>query len=199
MNLQSLRGPLGWSVASVAVILIFSVYTISTIASPFFSSSSLLNNDSKTSALVDTYNMQVAVDISRFNGRSAFFNPIRIAPPTPPTPPVVKDVPAPPPVFTPPPGPPPAPATYTGPPLIAIIGEEAWFRTSGSGAGTVIRLKIGEEQDGLKLIDTTLPSMVTVEHRRGEYVIDLFSSEEPFFREDPPPVVSDSFLEEIEG
>ena len=165
MNMQSLRGPLGWSIASVAVIFIYCVYAITTVASPFFSSSTLHTNDSKTSALVDTYNMQVAVDISRFNGRSAFFNPIRIAPPTPPPPPVVKDVPTPPPVIATPPGPPPAPTTYTGPPLIAIIGEEAWFRTSGSGPGTVIRLKIGEEQDGLKLVKTALPSMVTVEHR----------------------------------
>jgi hypothetical protein len=86
-----------------------------------------------------------------------------------------------------------------GPPLIAIIGDEAWFRSSGTGSNAVIRLTVGEEQDGLKLIKTTLPSMVTVEHRRGEYVIDLFSSDEPFFREDPPPIVSDSFLEEVEG
>ena len=52
-----------------------------------------------------------------------------------------------------------------GPPLIAIIGTEAWFRVSGSGANPVIRLLVGEEQDGLKLVGTTLPSMVTVEHR----------------------------------
>ena len=85
-----------------------------------------------------------------------------------------------------------------GPALIAIIGDEAWFR-GGSGPDVVIRLKAGEEQDGLKVVKTTPPAIVTVEHRRGEYDINLFSNEEPFFRDDSPPVVQDAFLEEVEG
>ena len=200
MKARTLRGPLGWSIVSFAVILVFCIYAVFTISSPFFSTATINKSESKTNTLVEMYNKQVAVDIARFNGRSAFFKPIRIAPPTPPPSQAVETIPTPQPVITtPPPGPPPPPATYMGPQLIAIIGDEAWFRSSGTSSEAVIRLKIGEEKDGLKLVKTTLPSMVTVEHRRGEYVIDLFTNDEPFFRQDPPPIVSDSFLKEVEG
>ena len=96
------------------------------------------------------------------------------------------------------PGPPPAPSTYMGPELIAIIGDEAWFRGSGIGSGAVIRLRAGNEKDGLKVVSTTLPSMVTVEYRRGVYEIDLFVVEEPFFLEQAPPAPDTSFLKEVD-
>lgn len=201
MDAQTLRGPLGWSLVSIIAILLFCVYGALTIISPLLQQGATESVNAKISPLVEKYDHYVAVDIARFNGRSAFFKPIRIAPPEPPRREVVQ-TPDPEPVVTSPvidSGPPPAPAIYTGPDLIAIIGEEAWFRGSGSGPEAVIRLKVGEEQDGLKLVKTTPPAMVSVEHRRGEYEIDLFSSEEPFFREDAPPVAQDSFLEEIEG
>jgi hypothetical protein len=104
-----------------------------------------------------------------------------------------------PPVIPEEPKPIPPPPTYTGPPLIAIIGQEAWFRGSGSGNTPVIRLKVGEEQNGLKLIETMPPAQVIVKHRRGEYPINLFDYNETFFRQDPPPVAVDSFLEEVDG
>jgi hypothetical protein len=200
MNPQSLQGPLGWSVASIIAILAFAFYAAMTIASPIFQNGATDTTTTNTDSLVEKYNMYVAVDIARFNGRSAFFKPIRIAPPTPPQPPTPPD-----PIveeeaiveYVPPA--PTAPPSYMGPPLIAIIGSEAWFRLGGTGANPVIRLLVGEEQDGLTLVSTTLPSMVTVEHRTGIYEIDLFSTEEPFFRQDPPPFASDSFLEEVEG
>jgi hypothetical protein len=140
------------------------------------------------------------MDIARFNGRSAFYIPIRIARPAPPAPKKEEVIPEPEPRVIPEePKPIPPPATYTGPPLIAIFGQEAWFRGSGSGVSGVIRLKVGEEQDGLKLIETTPPLIATVEHRRGKYPIHLFEDKEPFFRQDPAPVASDSFLEEVDG
>lgn len=199
MNSQSLRGPLGWSLASIVVILAFCLYAVFTIASPFLQQGRVENNASKTTPLVEKYNQFVGVDIARFNGRSAFFQPIRIAPPTPPKKEIVV-VPEPEDSITVPipVGPPPAPIDYMGPTLIAIIGDEAWFR-GGTGTDAVIRLKAGEEQDGLKVVKTTPPAMVTVEHRRGEYDLNLFSNEEPFFRDEAPPVVQDTFLEEVEG
>ena len=79
MEQQTLRNPLGWSIASIIVILLFCAYAIATVASP------LLNQGkadapitSKTDSLVEKYNNHVAIDIARFNGRSAFFNPIQI-------------------------------------------------------------------------------------------------------------------------
>jgi hypothetical protein len=194
----TLRGPLGWSIASIIVIILFCAYAITTVASPLMNQRAVSTpTTSKTDQLVQKYNQQIAVDIARFNGRSAFFTPIQIPvyrepPPTPkidPTPaPEEKIVDL---------GPPPPPPTYMGPSLIAVMGEEAWFR--GTGSDSVIRLKVGEEQDGLKVIKTSPPSIVTVEHRGGEYPIDLFTNDEPFFRQDAPPVMSDNFLEEVES
>ena len=201
MDTQSLRGPLGWSLASVVVICVVVLYGAIEVVSPMFQAQGDVASESQTMPLVEKYNQFVALDIARFNGRSAFFNPIRIAPPTPPKKeeppepeePIVKNE------EVEDPGPPPPPIDYLGPPVIAIIGDEAWFRGSGSGSDAVIRLTAGEEQNGLKLVKTTPPAMVTVEHRRGIYDIDLFDTNEPFFREDAPPVVQDGFLEEVEG
>jgi len=201
MGSQTLKGPLGWSIASLLAILVFCIYAIISIASPFLQGNASEDSENKTASLVNKYDHYVAVDIARFNGRSAFFQPIRIAAPPPPIPRDPVPPPDPekelaPPV---PVGPPPAPATYMGPPLIAIIGDEAWFRGSGSGPDAVIRLRAGEEQNGLKLVKTTPPAMVIVQHRTGEYPLNLFNHEEPFFRQDAPPNPNDDFLEEVEG
>ena len=201
MNSQTLRGPLGWSLGSIAVILLFCIYAVFILATPFFHQGVGKKSTSKTASLVEKYNHYIGVDIARFNGRSAFFIPIRIAPPPAPKPEFV-EAPEPEEIITDSvvdSGPPPAPPIYTGPDLIAIIGDEAWFRGSGSGPDAVIRLKAGEELDGLKVVKTTPPAMVIVEHRRGEYPLNLFSSEEPFFLEEAPPVAQDTFLEEVEG
>lgn len=201
MGSQTLKGPLGWSIASLLVILVFCLYAVYTIAAPFIQGGASEAGANKTASLLDKYDHYVAVDIARFNGRSAFFQPLRIAPPTPPPPIKEPTPPDPEKKLTPPApvGPPPAPATYMGPPLIAIIGDEAWFRGSGSGSDAVIRLRAGEEQNGLKLVTTTPPAMVIVQHRTGEYPLNLFSSEEPFFMQDAPPIPNDDFLEEVEG
>src|SRR5207244_2317387 len=81
----------------------------------------------------------------RFNGRSAFFKP----PPKPQPKPIIVDAPpAPPP---PDPGPPPPPATYTGPNLLALMGDEAWFKPPTTADKTMV-LRTGEEKSGVKLI-----------------------------------------------
>jgi len=199
MNSQTLRGPLGWSLASIAFILVFCIYAITTVSTPLLQQQNPATDVSKTEPLVNQYNESVAVDIARFNGRSAFFKPIRIIvhrepPPPPPPPPSPtgeeepKEDPVP---FVDP--------VYRGPTLIAIIGDEAWFRGNGTGPDSVIRLRVGDEQSGLTLVKTTLPSMVTVQYRLGKYEIDLFTTEEPFFRQDPAPVSSETFLEAVEG
>jgi hypothetical protein len=193
----SLKGPLGWSVASVLVICIFAVYAGSTLVAPLLSGDLRDSKDTQTGDLLKAYDEYAQVDIERFNGRSAFYNPISIIPPRP----IVNEEPeeeAPTePVEIIPTGPPAAPSNYTGPPLIAIIGEEAWFRSTGTSP--VIRLREGEEKDGLKLVKTMQPSSVKVEHRRGEYDVPLFTNEEPFFREEPPTVSEDKFFEEVES
>jgi hypothetical protein len=198
ITLDKLKGPLGWSIAALIVLFVFLCIAFAAIISPFFAQAGDTPSNSRMVALVVQYDENNAADIARFNGRSAFFKPIRIARPTPPPPPKIEvaDLPPPPPPA--PVGPPPAPATYTGPKLIAIIGNEAWFR-NGSGSSPVIRLQMGEEKDGLKLLSTLEPTMVKVQHRRGTYEIDLFSADEPFFREEPLPSSTHDFFKEVEG
>ncbi len=198
MEQQTLRGPLGWSIASIIVILLFCAYAIITVASPLLRQAKAdAPKTSMTDSLVERYNNNVAVDIARFNGRSAFFNPIQIAIRREPTKQPSREIVPEPEEIIVTRGPDPAPLTYMGPPLIAIIGDEAWFR--GGGSDSVIRLKSGEELDGLKVISTTPPSTATVEHRTGVYPLNLFTNEEPFFSQEPPSVISEGFLEEVEG
>ena len=195
MNSTDFKGPLGMSIAAILVIAVFICLVLANIASPIMMQSQEVSV-SDTNSLVTEYGNLVAADIAKFNGRSAFFKPIPIprarpepkdpATPPPPPPPV--------PVNT---GPPPAPSTYLGPPMIALIGDEAWFRGSGSGIDSVIRVKVGEEKEGIKLVSTQEPTRATVQYRRGEYELDLFTYEEPFFEEDAPPLSEPDFLEEI--
>ena len=198
INLPKLRGPMSWSVLSLIAMCTYAIFAISTAFSPLFNPSTHTTSQSQTTSLLERHADLIAIDVARFEGRSAFFKPVRkAAPPPPPPPPPVAAVdntpkePAPPP-------PPPVPSTYMGPELIAIIGDEAWFRGSGSGAGAVMRLKAGSEMDGLKVVSTTQPSMVTVEYRRGVYEIDLFVAEEPFFLNEAPALPDTSFLKEVD-
>jgi hypothetical protein len=196
INLSKFQGPISWSIISILVILTYGMISIANSFSPLLERSSETTDDSQAKALLDQHDMLITMDIARFEGRSAFFKPIRKAPPPPPPPPTstVEEEP----VDSGPPPPPPAPSTYMGPELIAIIGDEAWFRGSGNGAEAVMRLKAGSEQDGLKVVSTSLPSMVTVEYRRGVYKIDLFVVEEPFFLQEVPNLPDTSFLIEID-
>lgn len=196
IDLTKLRGPMSWSVLSLIAILTYAIFAISTAFSPIFDRSIHIDDQSQESSLLEQHANLMLMDVARFEGRSAFFKPVRKAmpPPPPPSPAPVDDTPKEPP----PPILPPVPQTYMGPELIAIIGDEAWFRGSGSGAGAVMRLKAGSEMDGLKVVSTTQPSMVTVEYRRGVYEIDLFVVEEPFFLEEAPPVPDTSFLKEVD-
>jgi hypothetical protein len=200
IDTSKLKGPLGLSILSIVVLLVLGINGISSIVTPFFGSSSSMSASSATDTLLKQHDDYQAMNIARFNGRSAFFKPIRIAIATPPPPPpqekndtpmVPKEI-----II---PGPPPAPSSYMGPALIAIIGDEAWFKGSGTGPDAVLRIKTGEESEGVKVVSTSSPSIVTVEHRLGVYSIHLFENEETFFREEPLPPTANDFLEEVEG
>ena len=198
IDISKFRGPLSWSVLSLLVIVVYGIIAVTNSLSPLLQRTASEVEDTQTTALLAMHDDMITTDVSRFKGRSAFFKPVRKAPPPPPPPPPrpVDDNPGTP---VPDPGPPPAPATYMGPELIAIIGDEAWFRGTGSGVEAVIRIQSGEETNGLKVVSTALPSMVTVEYRRGVYEIDLFSTEEPFFLKEPPPTPETGFLKEVDS
>ncbi|MDP6541509.1 MAG: hypothetical protein QF444_04970 [Phycisphaerales bacterium] len=193
---SKLRSPISWSIVSLLVIVAYGLVAITNSLSPIFHQSRNDPVDSQTNSLLSMHDDLLAIDVERFEGRSAFFKPVLKAPPPPPPPPR-QEVAETPPQDIPDPGPPPPPATYLGPELIAIIGDEAWFRGSGSGEDVVIRLQAGEEKDGLKVVSTTIPSMVTVEYHRGVYELDLFSLDESFFLEHPPPSPETGFLKEV--
>ncbi|HIA71742.1 MAG TPA: hypothetical protein EYO01_03440 [Phycisphaerales bacterium] len=199
IDTSKLKGPLGLSILSIAVLLVLGIIGISSIVSPLFGRSNSMVNSTTSNTLLKQHESYIAMDIARFNGRSAFFKPIRIAVPLPPPPPPIEnDTPEVPDTII-EQGPPPAPANYMGPALIAIIGDEAWFKGSSSGPDSVLKIKIGEESQGIKVISTSAPSLVTVEHRRGIYPIHLFESSEDFFREEALPPTSNDFLQEVEG
>ncbi len=97
----------------------------------------------------------------RFDGRSMYAlptPPVRRPPPPPPRPPEPPK---------PPPGPPPAPASYTGPAPTAIVGDFVYF-----GA---LRVRLGEERDGIKVVSIDAPYSIKVEHMRGTYTVPFWS------------------------
>lgn len=193
---NSLKGPLGRSLISITLMITFGILFLINVVSPLLDTSKEVE-ETQTDSLISQHDIYVAIDIARFNGRSAFFKPIRKAPP----PKRHEPIPEPPeeiPTRVVDPTPLPPDPEYRGPPLIAIIGEEAWFRGTGTGIDSVIRLKIGEEDNGLTLVATAEPATATVRYRRGEYQIDLFSHEESFFTLDVPVTKTHDFLEEVD-
>ena len=129
IDLSKFRGPLVWSTISLFVLCVYGILGVTRSLSPLFHQSIDSQTDSQTSTLLAKHDDFLELDVARFQGRSAFFKPLRKAPPPPPPPkrvdPIVDEP-------EPDPGPPPAPLTYMGPDLIAIIGDEAWFSHSAS-------------------------------------------------------------------
>ena len=131
---------------------------------------------------------------SRFDGRSVFHTP----PPTPrpvPRRPVERDPdPDPEPVYV-DPGP---PAVYQGPSLVAIIGNEAWFKPPREG-DNVLQIPIGEAREGVELVSINSIFGVTVRYRDGEYDVSLFDQWNPEapFKETPTPAGAVPGLEDV--
>ena len=80
---NTLKGPMGWSIASIAVIGVFCVVAISTILTPLLAISDEVVANSQSHTLIETHDEYALVDIARFNGRSAFFKPIPLPRPIP--------------------------------------------------------------------------------------------------------------------
>jgi hypothetical protein len=97
----------------------------------------------------------------RFDGRSPY-----VLPPAPMRKPVVAEKPKP---VEPPkdPGPPPPPAVYSGPSPTSVFGNIVNFG--------MLRVKLGETTDGIKVTAIDSPYSITVEHMRGTYTVPLFA------------------------
>ncbi len=95
----------------------------------------------------------------RFEGRSLFFRPPAPLPPAPPPTPVeVPDLPQPGLIV---------PPIYAGPNVIAIIGDQVWFRDD-------LKLRVGEEERGVKVLASNPPWTVRLAYRGGEYDVPIF-------------------------
>ena len=98
----------------------------------------------------------------RFEGRSLFFRPpapvVRLAstqrsekePDPPPPPPLI-------------------PMTYGGPVVIAVIGDQVWFKSKDN-----LKLRVGEEGAGVKVLATNPPWTVKLAYAGGEYDVPVF-------------------------
>ena len=97
----------------------------------------------------------------RFEGRSLFFRP-RAPVRLPPEQTVRKE----PDVA---PLPPSIPTTYGGPAVIAVIGDQVWFKGKDN-----LNLRVGEEGAGVKVLATNPPWTVKLAYAGGEYDVPVF-------------------------
>lgn len=176
--------PLVTSLAALALLAVALFMTVPPLLAAVFGGGARGVDPAKAIvALVEEHDRLMVDYQARFNGRSVFFRPPAPVRPTP-TPPAV---PVERPIVTPPQrqepqGPPPPPATYQGPPVIAVLGDRVLFRGAGArDAGQWIA--VGEEVNGLKVLESNAPRSVRVAHQRGEYDVPLFNWDMPFFRD----------------
>jgi hypothetical protein len=118
-----------------------------------------------------------AAYLARFKGRSLFFMPAAPATPRPPPPPR-PDVPESVPTVE---GPRTPPLQYHGPSIVYILGDEVCFHGG-------LRVRVGEEKDGLKVIASNPPWSVFVGHSGGEYEVELLKRTFPGLETDPSRV-----------
>ena len=131
--------------------------------------------------LMDEHDKEMSTYQARFNGRSLFFKPPAPAlRPRPAPPPPQEDPP-------PPPPPPPASTVYTGPSVVAILGDEVWFRAPRAGE-TGLRIRVGDQREGITVLAVNAPWSVQLGYERGEYDVDLFARTLPDLFNSPPPV-----------
>ncbi len=133
-----------------------------------------LENDG-TSAFLSEYLENHAVDLqtyqARIDGRSVFF-----LPPAPKDPTQIKPVQKKEP--TGPPPPPPTPLNYTGPSVRFLLGNEVYFHDG-------LRIKLGEEKQGIRILAVDPPWTVNVAHAGGEYELTVFKYLFPGIEEPP--------------
>lgn len=174
-NRDSLNGAAITSAAALALAAIILLANVPSLLSAVFGGGMGKNDPSQgVAALVTKHEAEMDAFRSRFEGRSVFFKPL--PPPQPLPTPVVRVEPpreTPPPQPAPPTGPPPAPATYGGPAVAGAIGNEVFFKArSATEAG--MRLTVGEERDGVKVLAVNAPQSVRLGWQRGEYDVSIF-------------------------
>lgn len=135
--------------------------SVPSLASAIFASG--LNNQSgqeNLNAFLNNHEEDLGTYLDRFQGRSLFFRP-----PAPAKKVVIQEtieskVESPKPL-----GP---PTTYTGPKVIGVFGNVVWFRDN-------LKIPVGEESSGVKVLENNAPWSVKLAHAGGEYDVPIFS------------------------
>ena len=195
----SMLNPLNFSIAALALIVIFLVIMTPSL---YRSGSTIMlgspePNDSMDKLLA-RHQSNMETDVDRFNGRSFFYTPDikrKPPPPPPPPPPKTEEEEAPPP----PPPPPRFPPNYTGPKLVAILGDEAWFKEKASDGDPLTRLTIGEPHEDINVVSTNPPRGITVNYQGGgPYEVALIDMDSSPFADMPSSIkMPDGVLEDV--
>ena len=161
-NLQLSR-PFLLSTVGLVVAGIFLVVPLPGLLEAMFTTS--IGQDSageNMQAYLAAHDRDLATYRERFEGRSLFFRPRAPAVKPPPKQTTAKkpDLPTP---------PPPIPMTYGGPAVIAVIGDQVWFKGKDN-----LRLRVGEEGAGIKVLASNPPWTVNLAYAGGEYDVPVF-------------------------
>lgn len=124
-------------------------------------------------AYLAAHDRDLATYRERFEGRSLFFRPPA---------PAVKPAPKPRSENKPeaPLPPPPIPMSYGGPVVIAVIGDQVWFKSKDN-----LRLGVGEEGAGVKVLASNPPWTVKLGYAGGEYDVPVFKNYQTEFSSSP--------------
>lgn len=148
--------------AAIAIAIGSLLLTVPSLASAIFASR--LNSQSgqdNLNALLTSHQEDLGSYLNRFEGRSLFFRP---------SPYTVKAKNIEPKTETKPVDPKPTgpSVTYKGPKVIGVYGNVVWFKDN-------LKIPVGEENDGVKVLEINAPWTVKLAHKDGEYDVPIFS------------------------
>lgn len=123
-------------------------------------------------AYLATHDRDLQTYRERFEGRSLFFRPRAPAPPPPPRKSEEKSDAL--------PAPPSIPTTYGGPVVIAVIGDQVWFKSKDN-----LKLRVGQEGAGVKVLASNPPWTVKLAYAGGEYDVPIFKDYQTKFTSNP--------------
>ncbi len=193
----AINGPLGFSLAAVALTAIFLLMGLATlIGSAFGRGTGDAEPKKELDKLVALHNDSMKNWQDQFNGRSVFFKPLAPIPPAPPPPknpppPVIVD-----------PGPPPIDPVYRGPSISFAYADTVYFNpATASDNVKYLRIRVGEEKSGIKVISCNLPWSVKVAYKGGEYDVKIFdkNAEDVFLSTTAKPIILTRFLLPLPG
>ncbi len=170
MKYLHLSRPLLLSTAGLVVAGIVLVVPLPGLLAAMFTTS--IGDDSASEnmqAYLVAHDRDLATYRERFEGRSLFFRPPAPAVKPAPKPRSENKTEA-------PPTPPPIPMTYGGPAVIAVIGDQVWFKSKDN-----LKLRVGEEGAGVKVLASNPPWTVKLAYAGGEYDVPVFKDYQTTF------------------